>query len=89
MEVEKESDLLLEPGDGIFTVYLPDKGEVAHLQVTFSHSQQLAQEAAGPSPSEWSFEDLVPEPYRDFKASFQRMHLTNSPHANPGTTALS
>ena len=33
MEVKKESDLLLEPGDCIFTVYLPDNGEVAHLQV--------------------------------------------------------
>ena len=62
-EVEKEGDLLLEPGDGIFAMYLPDKGEVAHLWATFSHSQRLAQKAAGPPPSEWSFKDLIPEPY--------------------------
>ena len=87
MEVEKEGNLLLELGDGIFVVYLPDKGEVAHLWATFS--QQLAQEAAGPPPSEQSFEDLVLEPYQDSRMSFQRMHLTNSPHANPGTMASS
>ena len=88
-EVEKEDDFLLEPGDGIFTAYFPDKGEVAHLRVMFSHSQQLAQEEAGPPPSEQSFEDLIPEPYRDFKDVFSKDAFDKLPHTNLGTMASS
>ena len=77
-EVGDEEECILEPGDGIFAVYLPDE-EAAHLRAMFSHSQRLAQEAVHPIPMGQSLEDLVPRAYWEFKDVFSK-DAFNTPH---------
>ena len=82
-KIGDEEECILEPGDGIFAVYLPDKEEAAHLRATFSHSQRLAQEAVCPIPTRQGLEDLVPRAYWEFKDVFSKDAFDKLPMCKP------
>ena len=82
-KVGDEEECILQPGDGIFAFYLPDKEEAAHLRATFSHSQQLAQEAVRSILTGQGLEDLVPRAYWEFKDVFSKDAFDKLPMRKP------
>jgi hypothetical protein len=71
VQADEDEDFMLEAGDGIFAAYIPCNADAAHLRAAFTPSQRFAQNASPPK-AERTFEDLVPEPYRDFKDVFSK-----------------
>ena len=80
---KEEEECVLEPGDGIFAVYLPDEEEAVHLRATFTHSQRLAQEAVCLASTGQSLEDLVPRAYWEYKDVFSKDAFDKLPARKP------
>src|SRR5258707_439771 len=86
-----------EPGDVIYTAFIPPEWAEHHIRATDTPSQQLAQEAQKAEVS-WPLEDMVPAQYHDFRDIFSKEAFDELPpwkvwdHAidlSPGTVPCS
>ena len=60
-----------EPGDVIYTTFIPPEWAEHHIRATGTPSQQLAQEGQKAEESQ-PFEDMVPKPYHNFSDVFSK-----------------
>ena len=72
-------------GDRVFTVFLPP--EVEHVRATTTKSQQFAMDAREGSAAK-SFDEVVPEHYRDFRAVFEKQSFDALPDRRPWDHAI-
>ncbi len=66
-----DDDAAIEPGDAIYAAFIPEGWAAEYIHATTTPSQQFAQQAQA-DEGEWTFEELVPEPYCDFEDVFSK-----------------